>query len=270
MKFIKQDIRQNAPSSTFLLSQANKPSNASRKVLAGFAKVLVNGRVVKVDQTKPFQARMIGDPERGKNATHSAAFGVSLLEAVSANLEAGMYLLDKQELSLAKIGGKLSEVALALNQARQSVDQQEPAQERFTAARDTIRQLAKTTFDHTVLFSNAPSKPIVVAVPTLGTWEGLVLDRSDLSSPGLTAIDQGKVSPSSSDGFLLDPSSVNISFSEWRRLCIQNRLQWHLLSERLHEINHSLIDRAHNGNWLVPGFPENLSDGSLRRPHRNN
>jgi len=269
MKFINQDEKQKAPSSSFLFSQATKPTIASRKAIAGFAKVLVNGRVVGVDHSKSFQDRMIGSPAGRESAAVPENLGVALLEAVSANLEAGMRLLDKQELSLAKIGGKLSEIALALNQARQFVEQQSSAQDRFTVARDAIRQLSKTTFDHTALFANGPSKPIVVAVPTLGTWEGLTLDRCNISTPGFSAVNNGKVMPSSL-GHLLDPPSVEMSFSEWRKLCIQNRLQWNLLSERLFHITHSLLDRAHKHKWTVPEFPEQSPDGPLRRPHRNN
>jgi len=269
MKFINQDKKQAAPSTSFLFSQATKPAIASKKALAGFAKVLVNGRVVGIDHSKPFQTRMIGSPALREGASHSANVEVAILEAVSANLEAGMCLLDKQELSLAKIGGKLSEIALALNQARHSVEKQDMAQERFVLAREAIRKLAKTTFDHTALFSNAPSKPIVVAVPTLGTWEGLTLDRCDLSSPGLTAVDLGKVSPRSA-GLLLEPASLTKSFTEWRTLCIQNRLQRSLLYERFRHLSHFLFDRAHAGHWIVPSFPENLTEGPLRRPHRNN
>ena len=269
MTFINQSENKKPHTNSFLFSQATKPAVASRKTLAGFAKVLVNGRVVGVDHSKSFQARMIGDGVGRQTPTTPDDTGVALLEAVSANLEAGMRLLDKQELSLAKMGGKLSEIALALNQAREYVERQESAQVRFVAARDALRQLSRSTFDHTALFANGPSKPIVVAVPTLGTWEGLTIDRCDIATPGLSAVEQGKVVPTAL-GLLLDPPSVEMSFAEWRKLCIQNRLQWNLLSERLFQITHSLLDRARANRWQVPVFPEQSPDGPLRRPHRNN
>ena len=50
----------------------------------------------------------------------------------------------------------------------------------------------KKTFDHTALFSMGPAKPITVAVPTRTKWEGLSIDRCNLSTPGLRALDAGK------------------------------------------------------------------------------
>jgi hypothetical protein len=269
MKFIKQSEVDNFESSKFSFSQVKAPEFRTKN-LAGFTKVLVDGRVVGVDKSKTFQERMVGslcttDSHKSKPADHNYA----LLQSVAANLEAGMRLLDQQELSLAKMGGKLSEMALALNQARHSVDKQAESQERFTFAREALNKLSKSTFDHTALFSTAPSKPIVVAVPTLGTWEGLTIDRCDLSSPGLTSIQVGKVSPSAT-GILLDPQSISLSFEEWRNLCVHNRLQWSMLSGRLFDLTHSLLHRALSGAWTAPPFPEHSSEGPLRRPHRNN
>lgn len=258
-------------STTSSLVEGNgfKFSRVSNKAVHGFTKVLVNGRVVSLDNSKPFQDRMIGGGRVSSNTKSSHCSSVALLETVSSNLEAGMRLLDKQELSLAKMGGKLSDIALSLNQARQSVDQQVEAQSRFTEAREIIRKLVKSTFDHTVLFSNGPSKPIVVAVPSLGTWEGLSIDRCNISTPGLRSIEIGKVTPTV-PGLLLDPTSVQMSFEEWRSLCVQNRLQWNLLADRFHHITQFLINRAYDGDWYFPDFPDRLNDGQLRRPHRNN
>jgi len=269
MKFINKDEKQIAEANSFLFSPAAKPLVPSKKLLAGFAKVLVNGRVVGVDHSKPFQARMIGDCVGVPTSGSDSLSGEALLEAVAANLEAGMRLLDKQELVLAKLGGRLSEVALALNQSREFVDKQDEAQERFILARDSIRKLVKSTFDHTTLFSNGPSEPIVVAVPTLGTWEGLSINRCDISTPGLKSVDVGKVVPGEY-GLLLEPASVEISFSEWRKLCIHNRLQWSLLSERFYQVAQPMMESARNGQWMSPDFPEQIPDGPLRRPHRNN
>lgn len=269
MNFIHHSKVQKFETSNFTLPPVGN-SSPRVKNLSGFAKVLVDGKVVGVDQSKTFQERMIGRVSSGHHkSSKQKNQGFALLESVSANLEAGMRLLDKQELSLAKIGGKLSEIALALNQARQSVEKQPESQERFILARDDLRRLSRSTFDHTALFSNAPSKPIVVAVPTLGTWEGLTIDRCDLSSPGFSAIEVGKVAPYAA-GLLLDPGAISLSFDEWRKLCIQNRLQWSLLSGRLYQVTHTLMDRTIIGTWCVPNFPEHSSEGPLRRPHRNN
>ena len=185
MKIITKSDNSGFETSNLFFSLASNP-NLRSKNLAGFTKVLVDGKVVGVDNSKPFpRERMIGRiSSPSQHSAKCSTNSLALLESVSANLEAGMKLLDKQELSLAKIGGKLSEIALALNQARNSVDKQPDSQERFVLAREDIRRLTRSTFDHTVLFSNAPSKPIVVAVPTLGTWEGLTIDRCDMSSPG--------------------------------------------------------------------------------------
>ncbi len=269
MKYLHNDEKQTAEATSFLFSPAVKPLFPSKKLLAGFAKVLVNGRVVGVDYNKPFHARMIGDCMGDQAPGSDIVNGEALLEAVAANLEAGMRLLDKQELVLAKLGGRLSEVALALNQSREFEDKQDDAQDRFILARDHIRKLVKSTFDHTTLFSNGPSEPIAVAVPTLGTWEGLSINRCDISTPGLKSVDVGKVVPREY-GLLLEPASVELSFSEWRKLCIHNRLQWSLLSERLYQVTHPMMQSARNGLWRSPDFPEQLPDGPLRRPHRNN
>ena len=269
MKFLNQQETMEFDPSGTLFEQVPKSSKVSPKALQGFTKVLVNGRVVGVDKSKSFQDRMIGDGMIHSTIESQPYSTIALLEIVTANLEAGMKLLDKQELSLAKIGGKLSDIALSLNQAREYADKQDEAQCRFSQAREVVRKLVKTTFDHTVLFANGPSKPIVVAVPTFGAWEGFSIDRCDISTPGFRSIELGKVIPQVS-GLLLDPSSVRRSFREWRKLCMQNRLQWHLLSDRLRHITHSLMSRAHDGKWTTPPFPEHSPDGPLRRPHRNN
>lgn len=269
MKFLNNQETLNYDSSGYLLSHESNSKRVSGKAAQGFVKVLVDGRVVGLDKSKPFQDRMIGSGLPSKQTQDAQVPSVVLLETVMANLNAGMRLLDKQELSLAKIGGKLSEIALSLNQAREYVEQQSVAQSRFNMARENVRKLIKATFDHTVLFATGPSKPIVVAVPTLSTWEGLSIDRCDISSPGFRSIELGKVIPQA-PGLLLDPKSVRRSFAEWRSLCAHNRLQWHLLAERFNHISNFLIRRAHDGNWDCPVFPDHSLDGPLRRPHRNN
>ena len=139
MNFIHHSKVQMFETSNFTLPPVGN-SSPRVKNLSGFAKVLVDGKVVGVDQSKTFQERMIGRVCSGHHkSSKQKNQGFALLESVSANLEAGMRLLDKQELSLAKIGGKLSEIALALNQARQSAEKQPESQERFILARDDLR-----------------------------------------------------------------------------------------------------------------------------------
>ena len=70
---------------------------------------------------KPFVDRMLSD---GLSTYHSESKTVKpieqvILESVAINLEAGVKLLDTQELALAKMGGRLSEMALSFNRARQ-------------------------------------------------------------------------------------------------------------------------------------------------------
>ena len=151
-------------------------------------------------------------------------------------------MVDKQETALAKIGGKLSEIALALNQVkspRSSEKVRTSSQVKFEESRDRIREIAQETFDHVALFSNGPSKPVTIAVPSSNAWEGINIDRSNLNQPGLQVVDKGKVY-GNSPGFFLDSGSITKAFNEWRSLCIQNRLQWGLLFERLHGISRSL------------------------------
>ena len=91
MKYLKQSKTQKIEPSSFSFSQA-KVVGSPQRVLAGFAKVLVNGRVVGVDNSKSFQERMIGiNPSSNKSPqSPSKNDDLALLESVSANLEAGM------------------------------------------------------------------------------------------------------------------------------------------------------------------------------------
>ena len=139
-----------------------------------------------------------------------------ILESVATNLEAGVKLIDKQEFALAQMGGRLSEMALLLNQARCSSDFQDVAQSKFEVSRTTFRSIAKTTFDHTALFSVGPAKPVTVIVPAKNHWEGLSIDRCN-EEPGLSAIEVGK--------FRLQRMASCLTLShfsaafEWRMLC---------------------------------------------------
>ena len=60
------------------------------------------------------------------------------------------------------------------------------------------------------------------------------------------------------------------AFQEWRSLCLNNRLQWGLLVDRLHGINRSFEKFRKERNWRVPSFPRKSQLGPLRRPNRNN
>lgn len=239
----------------------------------GFAKIIAGGRIVRPDPQKPEIERMVtGDQIHNKTKSLSSSHERAVLESVSINLEAGIAMVDKQETALAKIGGKLSEIALALNQVKSPKACEEvriTSQANFEYSRDKIRQISQETFDHVALFSNGPSKPITIAVPGSNFWEGINIDRSNLKQPGLNAVDQGKVY-GNSPGFFLDSGSITKAFKEWRSLCVQNRLQWGLLFERLHGICRSLKSFGDGKTWSVPSFSSQPKLGPLRRPNRNN
>ena len=254
----------------FVLAQASQAPRNSRK-LAGFAKVLAGGRVVGLNREKPFADRMLADGvadffnSPGSNETSVQQI---ILESVATNLEAGVKLLDRQEFALAKMGGRLSEMALYLNQARSCIDQHQSAQIKFEETRSYLRSLAKETYDHTAIFSNGPAKPITV-VPVNSRWEGLSIDRSNLKSPGLQEIDAGKVSPSAV-GLLLDPEAFRKAFDEWRLLCASNRLQWHLVYQRWQGVVSTLKYFLGGRRWTPPPFPDDSDPGPIRRPHLDN
>ena len=80
------------------------------------------------------------------------------------------------------------------------------SQVKFEESRDRIREIAQETFDHVALFSNGPSKPVTIAVPSSNAWEGINIDRSNLNQPGLQVVDKGKVYGNSQGFFLIqDP-----------------------------------------------------------------
>ena len=73
------------------------------------------GRIVRLRKEAPFYERLVtGQSATSENTLKSKA----ILESVSSNLEAGIKMVDKQETCLAKIGGRLSDMALSLNKAR--------------------------------------------------------------------------------------------------------------------------------------------------------
>lgn len=250
-----------------------RPKNSTNSIKEGFAKIIAGGRIVRPDPNKPELARMVtGDSKMVNDTALKSAHAKAVLESVTTNLEAGIGLVDRQETALAKIGGKLSEIALILNQVKNpksTEDLRIQYQSDFIESRDGIRKLALETFDQTALFSNGPAKPITIAVPTLDSWEGVSIDRANLKQPGLQTVDSGKVFGSGA-GFFLDAESIKKAFQEWRRLCLNNRLQWGLLVDRLRGVNRSFEKFRKDRNWRVPSFPSKSQLGPLKRPNRNN
>jgi len=249
------------------------PIKSQAALAKGFAKVVAGGRIVRLQKDKPFLERMVlGEATPLTPVAPSRSHAQAVMESVATNLEAGIELIDHQEVCLAKMGGRLSEIALSLNQVRspQSDDQnRQSSQRQFESSRDEIRRLSQSTYDNTALFSQGVSKPITIAVPNLGEWEGVSIDRANIEQPGLTTIDHGKVY-GSGGGYSLDTGSVKRAFDEWRSLCINNRMQWGLLMDRLHGANQSLRNVISGKDWDIPPIPESQALGPLRRPNRNN
>jgi len=245
------------------------PGTNTRPRLGGFAKVLAGGRVVKLDNTKTFGERFLGADIQSNKSSPGYSSDQAILETIVANLEAGVNLIEKQELSLAKFGGRLAEIALALNQARETTEHASKAQSDFERSRNCLRSIAKETFDHTALFSNGPSKPITIAIPSRNHWEGLSIDRCDLAKPGLLSIDRGKVCPQAA-GLLLDCESIQRAFEEWRYLCVNNLMQSHLFKGTLGTFLGKLKDFIGGKRWIAPPFPDNRSPGPLKRPNLEN
>ena len=225
--------------------------------------------MVTLDHSKDFGERFLGMVSPKENPSVAVTPEQAMLETIVANLEAGMKLVEKQEFSLAKFGGRLADIALALNKARETPEHSAIAQDDFEHSRDCLRSIAKETFDHTALFSNGPSKPITIAIPAKMHWEGLSIDRCDLSKPGFLAIDRGKVCPRAT-GLLLDRESIQRAFEEWRSLCVNNLMQSQLINSALKSFLGKLRDFIGGRRWLAPPFPECSSNGPLRRPHLEN
>jgi hypothetical protein len=244
---------------------------APKQLLKGFARVLAGGKVVRPNNTQPLLQRMVTGEHVDQTFTDGENHAKAVLDSVASNLSAGIKIVDQQEIVLAKIGGRLSEIALCLNQAvlpESSHSIRKESQVKFEKSRDTIRDLSQTTFNNASLFSDGPSKPITIAVPNQGTWEGISIERADIGKPGLKSIDQGKVEHDAT-GYFLDHSTIRRAFDEWRFLCASNRMQWGLLVDRLHGVNRTLRKICEGQDWNVPVFPsKNL--GPLRRPNRNN
>jgi hypothetical protein len=256
----------------FLLAQSSTQSRQPKNKLVGFAKVLAGGRVVGLNKEKPFADRMLADGvdfQIQDAGLDDPKVEQIILESVATNLEAGVKMLDKQEVALARMGGRLSEMALSLNRARADLSQSNDAQSQFEESRYHFRMITKETFDHTALFSMGASKPITIAVPVGKVWEGLSIDRCNLKTPGFDSLQVGKVSPSAK-GLLLDPETFALVFQEWRHLCAGNRLQWHLVYNRWQKIVSTLKYFLGGRRWTPPLLPDESQQGGLRRPHLDN
>ena len=155
---------------------------------------------------------------------------------------------------MAKIGGKLADVSLSLNTCKSpksTISIRERAQADLEFAKSCIRDIAQTVYHDTALFSNGPTKPVTIAIPNMGEWEGIDITRPDLSLPGMQTVLNGKVHGDSKDYFL-DSESIRRAFDEWRNHCIQNRLLWGNLRDRLKGVFRKLSDLENGGHWALP------------------
>jgi len=236
----------------------------------GFAKVVAGGRVVRPDNKLPFLERMVTGAQDSQVAPSTKE--TAILESVASNIEAGIHIIDEQEVGLAKIGGKLADISLALNRCKSpkaTHENYQSAQVDMEKAKVAIKQIAQSTHSNTALFSQGPSKPITVAIPNRGEWEGISIDRPNLETPGLKTVLNGKVH-GSGEGYFLDSGSIKKAFDEWRNHCINNRLLWGNLMDRLHGVYRKLNDVKQGGSWHAPDSPKDPKLGPLRRPNRNN
>ena len=258
---VNPHLPQGAPASTISVPRA----------IRGKDKVVAGGRVVQPNQELPPMERLVTG-EGLSPGTYQSSYGQAVLESVESNIQAGVTLLDRQRMGLAKIGGRLSAIALSLNQVKSPKAKDEDrveAQKNLENAKDTIRSIAQTAYNNTALFSNGPAKPITVAVPNRNEWEGISLERPNLSQPGLSTVLSGKVD-GDKEGVFLDAGPINRAFDEWRSLCVKNRLHWAALMDRLHGVKRKLADLASGLDWSPPAFPKDQATGPLRRPNRNN
>ena len=226
------------------------------------------------DPEKPFLERMVTGtrPDQRLFTETDSGYAEAVLSSVAVNIEAGIRYLEHQEGTLAKLGGKLSEIAALLTASR-SPQATEPVlrdlQVRFEDARSGVREISMETHGHAALFSLGKTSPVVVTVPAAGGWEGLALDRANLNTPGMIAIETGKLHGDAT-GLCIDEGSVCRALDDWRKLCHLNRLQWGMLTERLHRINRRRRMVAMGESWSVPPSPESIGHDGVKRPHLSN
>jgi len=237
---------------------------------AGFARVVAGGEVVRPDNQLPFLQRMVTGYEETPSANPTRE--TAILQSVATNIEAGVKIVDQQEVCLAKIGGKLADVSLSLNKCQSpkaNISTRERAQADLEIAKARIKEISKSVYANTPLFAEGSSKPITIAVPNMGEWEGIDITRPDLGLPGFKTVLNGKVH-GDSNAFFLDSASIRRAFDEWRNHCIENRLLWGNLRDRLHGVFRKLSEIREGGSWHLPLFPTDPNNGPLRRPNRNN
>ena len=87
------------------ISQSIRSENDIR----GFAKVVAGGRIIRLRKDVPFYERLVTGFPSATNEFEKRSRAI--LDSVSSNLEAGLNMVDRQETFLAKIGGRLSEMA---------------------------------------------------------------------------------------------------------------------------------------------------------------
>ena len=183
-----------------------------------------------------------------------------------------MRFLESQDSVLAEIGRFLTEVAVAFATSRRpdsTEAERRRGQESFSRANEEIRILRESRHAGSPLFSLGSAKPLVVATPAAGDWEGLAIDRANLGSPGFVALDAGKLHGDGS-GHFLDEGSLERTLGDWRRLCHANRLQWTMLAERLHRVDGRLRRVAAGEPWIPPPDPAERGQRGLERPHAMN
>ena len=237
-------------------------------------RVVAGGAINLPDTEKPFLERMVTGPQLDGHSLRESdpGYAQAVLASVAVNIEAGVRYLEHQEGALAKLGGYLSEIAALVTASRSqhtSEVELKDMQVRFEGARDDIRDISVSTHGQGALFAVGDAPPVVVAVPASGDWEGLALDRANIGTPGMIAIETGKIHGPGT-GLYLDEGSIGRALDDWRRLCISNRLQWGLLVERLHRIERRQRSVAMGEPWRVPSTPESNGNDGVRRPHLGN
>ena len=114
----------------------------------GFAKVVAGGRIIRIDSGKPYLERMVTGSVSTVDHSITTTKETAVLDSVKANLEAGIQLVDAQETSLAKIGGKLSELALYLNNSRNP----EANEKERTSLQAKIQIFTRRNFQGVIIF----------------------------------------------------------------------------------------------------------------------
>ena len=159
-------------------------------------------------------------------------------------------------------------MALLYNKARHDSKYAQNLQEEFEDSRHKLRTIAKETFDHTALFSNGPSKPIVVVTPS----ETLLLGRDSTlidatSAPQvLWQLTRVRWCPWQM-AFYWTWECFNRAFEEWRHLCAINLLQKSLIQTKWECFSRKLKLLDEGQPWSAPPFPDSVSSSKTTQPH---